>query len=816
MKRFFVPVAIGALSCAGAHAGAPPPVPRAEYRLVDEPAATTAAAGTGWTGTDGTAPAALVPAGGGRAVRLPCNFKGTALERASWDRSVRLDLAGSRGVRFLFCCPDASPVSHFSFYLHSGRGWYAATFGPEAKDGWTTVTIEKTDTAIEGQPAGWGSIDALRISAWRGGGEDTEFYVANLGVLGADAPIVIVRGESVAASAPDEIASVNEFSKAVAQTLDGLGLPYAVLSDLDLSPARLRGRKIAILPHNPNMPEKVGRTLEEFVQGGGKVVSFYIGLPPGLSKAVGIVTGRHIRESHSGQFASIRAQGRELPGLPPVVRQASWNIIHAEPVEGRSRVAAYWYNGNGESTREPAIVASDRGVHMTHVLLADDPANKEALLLAMLGRLAPELFGQAASNRLDAVGRFGSFNGFDEFAKSVAPRASRNAAARAALDEAGRLRAEARRQLDARCFPEAIAAAGQAHEAAVRAWCAVQEPRPGREHRAWWCHSAFGPAGMEWDDAVRALATNGFTAVFPNMLWGGVAYYESRVLPVAPEVRERGDPLAKCVAACRKYGVECHVWKVNWNMGEATPRDFAERMKREGRTQVGFDGRPIERWLCPSHPDNRQLEIDAMAEVATRYDVDGIHFDYIRYPGPEGCFCAGCRARFEQVLGAKVAHWPADTRNDPAVRDKWLEFRRDNITAVVAGVSARVRPAKPKVRISAAVFPNWPIDRDEVGQDWKLWCERGYLDFVCPMDYTASESQFENQVRRQLEWAGKAACYPGIGLSVWGPRRDVVKLIDDIAAARRLGAPGFTIFQYDPPAAAQIAPLCGLGVTRAK
>ncbi len=36
-----------------------------------------------------------------------------------------------------------------------------------------------------------------------------------------------------------------------------------------------------------------------------------------------------------------------------------------------------------------------------------------------------------------------------------------------------------------------------------------------------------------------------------------------------PLVKEKGDQIALCLAACRKYGVQCHVWKVNWNMREA-------------------------------------------------------------------------------------------------------------------------------------------------------------------------------------------------------------------------------------------------------
>ena len=158
---------------------------------------------------------------------------------------------------------------------------------------------------------------------------------------------------------------------------------------------------------------------------------------------------------------------------------------------------------------------------------------------------------------------------------------------------------------------------------------------------------------MDWDTAIKTLADNGCNAIFPNMLWGGVAYYKSAVLPVAPEVRGKGDQIELCLAACRKYGVQCHIWKVNWNMGQHVPKEFVARMKEQGRTQVHFDGSPNNGWLCPSHPDNQKLEIDSMVEVANRYAVDGIHFDYIRYPDESTCFCQGCRERFERKIGRR-------------------------------------------------------------------------------------------------------------------------------------------------------------------
>jgi uncharacterized lipoprotein YddW (UPF0748 family) len=342
------------------------------------------------------------------------------------------------------------------------------------------------------------------------------------------------------------------------------------------------------------------------------------------------------------------------------------------------------------------------------------------------------------------------------------------------------------------------------------AFCIAQQPLGG-EFRAFWCHSAFGVQGMDWDQAIGRLADNGFNAILPNMLWGGVAFYSSKILPVA-QVTERGDQIEQCVAACRKHGIQVHVWKVNWNLGEAAPKAFVERLRQEGRLQASSSGKEM-RWLCPSHPENQQLEIDSMVEIARSYDVDGIHFDYIRYPDGDHCFCRGCRERFQRTTGLKVGSWPKDVLADGPLRQQWLDWRRDNITAVVKAVSEKARAIRPTIKLSAAVFSNWAADRDGVGQDWKLWCEKGYVDFVCPMDYTPSNGSFENMVVKQVQWAGGTPCYPGIGVSASSSHFGADRVIEQINITRRNATRGFVIFNYSVAESKELLPLLGLGIT---
>lgn len=754
----------------------------------------------------------MVTVEGAKVLRLPCKFASNPVDRASWDRQVLLDLGDCSGLRFSFRCPDIAPISYFSIYFESGGGWYSAPFFPE-RSGWNTITIDKAAARPEGKPAGWTAIKTIRISAWRGGDADTEMFLGDLrkvGTLGQDVLVAILRCDSAAQSQAGEAQGAAQYAGNVAEIFQEAGLGCATLSDMNVSAAELSKAKLVVLPHNPTMPARTVEELTKYLQGGGKLLTFY-GLNPMLRPAVKIDSGPFVKPPRPGYFSTMGFTHDGLPGVPVSVGQNSWNIAEPKPVPGASRVVAEWFDSDHKPTGHAAVVASANCVEVSHVLLTDDRVNKRRMLLAMAGYLAPELWAHGSAAAIARIGQVAGFQSFEEADAEITERAGQNPFVEAWLAQSAFLRGQAITLRDQRNFGWSCTLADIAARRLLEAYCTAQQPVPG-EFRAFWCHSAFGVSGMDWDAAIKRLAENGFTAILPNMLWGGVAFYQSKLLPVSPAVAERGDQLAKCLAACKNRGLQIHVWKVNWNLGEA-PREFVEKMRGEGRLQVSSSGKE-EPWLCPSHPANQQLEIDSMVEVARNYDVDGIHFDYIRYPDGDHCYCAGCKERFQQASDLTIDQWPQAVLTQGPARLAWLDWRRDNITRVVKAVSERARAVKPKIKLSAAVFRNWPADRDSVGQDWKLWCDRGYLDFVCPMDYTESDAQFGNWVKAQREWAGKVPCYPGIGASATRVTMGADRVIGQIQLARQHGTRGFVIFNYGTTEANDLVPLLGMGITK--
>lgn len=324
---------------------------------------------------------------------------------------------------------------------------------------------------------------------------------------------------------------------------------------------------------------------------------------------------------------------------------------------------------------------------------------------------------------------------------------------------------------------------------------------PGKdgERRLAWCHSAWGLGrGHDWDSSIKFLKDCKFTDIVANLAWGAGAFYKSDVLEMSQECAEKGDALEQCLAACRKYGIKCHVWMVCWNMGRASSSEAKAQYKRKGRTQKERNGQLWDGWLCPSHPENIQLTVDAMCELAGK-GVDGIHYDYIRYPGSNHCCCDGCRRRFEEKYG-KVENWPKALRSNDELRLKWEAFRRSNIDRVVMTVSQRIRPLYPNLEISAAVFPNEISASVSVAQNWSKWCDEGWVDTVCPMTYTQSPEKFRSYIRSCRKAAGKARLYPGIGVSATACPNvgtDEITFADEVMVVREEGCEGFTLFNFD-------------------
>ncbi len=320
--------------------------------------------------------------------------------------------------------------------------------------------------------------------------------------------------------------------------------------------------------------------------------------------------------------------------------------------------------------------------------------------------------------------------------------------------------------------------------------------------RGWWNHSGFGAYKGDWERTATELEQAGFNAVFPNPIWSGEARYRSKIFPVSPEVDQYGDQLEECVKACHKHGIQVHVWKVNFNLKHRISEDMVEKYRQEKRLQVDDEGNE-HLWLCPSNPINIDQEVNAMVEIATKYPVDGVHFDYIRYEGMKYCFCDGCREKFEKSIGKKVENWPKDCL-DGDLKAQWTQWRADCITNIVRTTYHKIKAVRPDCKVSAAVFIHYPGVIKTIGQDWAAWANEGIVDFLCPMNYTLDANSYGRFYNRQKEFVKPDfPLYPGVGEWKLTPDGTIQQLLK----AQENGCPGFMIYDLTEDAAGRILPL---------
>lgn len=157
-------------------------------------------------------------------------------------------------------------------------------------------------------------------------------------------------------------------------------------------------------------------------------------------------------------------------------------------------------------------------------------------------------------------------------------------------------------------------------------------------------------------------------------------------------------------------------------------------------------------WASPGIPAVRQHVINVVNDIVDHYDIDGIHFDYVRYP--EGAPQKGYShdsisvARFNSVEG------------NPN-RLSWEHWQREQVSQFIFDSYNWVMSKKPWVKMSAAVIGKYSgqgwTSYNVVYQDPRRWMEVGKIDFIVPMVYWERAHPTHPFVPLITEWHDRVA-----------------------------------------------------------
>ena len=141
----------------------------------------------------------------------------------------------------------------------------------------------------------------------------------------------------------------------------------------------------------------------------------------------------------------------------------------------------------------------------------------------------------------------------------------------------------------------------------------------------------------------------------------------------------------------------------------------------------------------------------------SRYDVDGIHLDYIRFPNDEFDYSAEALDEFRaeitsRITGAERREYASRARGRPLFYTEmfpqgWQEFRRARLTALLTKIRATVKARRPRAMLTAAVFPDANDAANRRFQNWAGWLATGLLDAICPMAYTTDPACSARRLR---------------------------------------------------------------------
>ena len=280
-----------------------------------------------------------------------------------------------------------------------------------------------------------------------------------------------------------------------------------------------------------------------------------------------------------------------------------------------------------------------------------------------------------------------------------------------------------------------------------------------QELRGFWVdafHAGF-KSSTEVSQLVADARAANCNALFVQIRKRGDAYYSNGLEPRATDISTSSfDPLADLIAKANAgpEPLKVHAWIVSfniWNSQTSLPSQSSHpyRTHPDWLTQrndgIQWDGTNYA--FDPGHPAVQQHTFDVAMDILRRYNIDGLHLDYIRYTDANASIGSNpwgynpvTVARFLRLNNRSTTPAPNDST--------WLQFRRDQVSALVRKLCLHAWQLRPSITLSAATIAygsaptsNSPAawrERDayaRVLQDWRSWLEEGILDLAIPMVY---------------------------------------------------------------------------------
>jgi uncharacterized lipoprotein YddW (UPF0748 family) len=374
-------------------------------------------------------------------------------------------------------------------------------------------------------------------------------------------------------------------------------------------------------------------------------------------------------------------------------------------------------------------------------------------------------------------------------------------------------------------FVAAVLAAGPARAQAA--------PDPSAPPKELWitCIGASNVLGSreEIRKAVTFAKQAGIRTLFVQVYRGGKAWFHSDAADASVYRANRkavgADPFELLIQLAHDDGIEVHAWINTLTLSQNRDAPFLKQhgesvltkdqhrrnaLLPKGDKKTGLDRfymREDQLFLEPGDPRVQARTLAVVKELATRYPaLDGIHFDYIRYPAAPP-YLPGSRFN---ALGLTYGYGEENVRRfrektgiDPfkvewkaQESQAWDDWKREQVTALLREAAGAARAARPGIRISCAVISSFDRAYFAASQDWVRWLEEGIADFVVLMNYSHDPRYVKLAAKNAIGLVGDPAkIHVGLGAFLLAERPELLSRQVRETSSVRPG--GLVFFDYD-------------------
>lgn len=204
------------------------------------------------------------------------------------------------------------------------------------------------------------------------------------------------------------------------------------------------------------------------------------------------------------------------------------------------------------------------------------------------------------------------------------------------------------------------------------------------------------------------------------------------------------DPFAFLIKEAHGAGIEVHAWI---NMLSLSTNEEAPLLKKYGpdiltrnleEKKLLADYKIDNQYFLEPGDTRVRKELVALVEeiVRTYPQLDGIQFDYIRYPDshPRYGYTKINMERFKNSTGFEKIKEGSRA---------WNDWKRAQVTELLSLLVQKARAVRSGIQVSATGCMSYARALFEAFQDWPSWVNTGLVDFVTVMNYSADPAEYD-------------------------------------------------------------------------